>query len=218
MERFDPLTLGVRLSAHMLTTERLTDYLNDYLKKALTKVQFGPLFAGWTKGYYSWRGLRYFMFEYENELLNKSKTKREKLVWEEFISEDYDHDYKTVEHIYPQKVVEDCWKRSFNQYSIAERNILKNSIGNLVPLSKPKNSSLQNKCFDEKKGSREQKVGYAYGCYSEIEVSQEADWTPHQILDRGIMLLEFMERRWQFSLGTKQDKINALKLGFVRPK
>jgi Protein of unknown function (DUF1524) len=155
------------------------------------------------------------MFEYEQELLAKSRTNREKLIWDEFIREDFETDYRTVEHIYPQKVVDDCWKKPFARYLVKERNILKNSIGNLVPLSKPKNSSLQNKCFVEKKGSASNKVGYAYGCYSEIEVSQAVDWTPKEILTRGIRLLEFMERRWGFHLGTKQDKIKALGLQFV---
>jgi hypothetical protein len=35
---------------------------------------------------------------------------------------------------------------------------------------------------------------------------------------RGIRLLEFMERRWGFNLGTKQDKIKALGLQFVAKK
>ena len=76
------------------------------------------------------------------------------------------------------------------QYSVKERNVLKNCIGNLVPLSKPKNSTLQNKCFSVKKGDEANKVGYSYGCYSEIEVSQAEDWTPSEILTRGIKLLE----------------------------
>jgi len=127
----------------------------------------------------------------------------------------FEDDYKSIEHIYPQKVVEECWRSSFAQYSVKERNVLKHSIGNLVPLSKPKNSSLGNKCFDVKKGGTGKKTGYAYGCYSEIEVSQHTNWTAREILTRGIQLLEFMERRWGFDLGSKQDKIKALALQFV---
>jgi Protein of unknown function DUF262/Protein of unknown function (DUF1524) len=217
LEQMDPIRLGIELATGRATPGDAVKALTDHLDEALQKVRFGSVFANWTKGYgyYGWKGIKYFMFEYEQELLAKSRTNREKLIWDEFIREDFETDYRTVEHIYPQKVVDDCWKKPFARYLVKERNILKNSIGNLVPLSKPKNSSLQNKCFVEKKGSASNKVGYAYGCYSEIEVSQAVDWTPKEILTRGIRLLEFMERRWGFHLGTKQDKIKALGLQFV---
>jgi len=131
---------------------------------------------------------------------------------------DYNNDYHTIEHIYPQKVSYECWKLPFAKYSIRQRNVLKNSIGNLLPLSRPKNSVLSNKCFDEKKGNREKKAGYAYGCYSEIEVAQEQNWSAAEILARGIRLLEFMERRWGIPLGNKHAKVKALGLDFVLTK
>ncbi|MBK8196570.1 MAG: DUF1524 domain-containing protein [Lewinellaceae bacterium] len=48
----------------------------------------------------------------------------------------------------------------------SEKNI-QNSLGNLLPLSKPKNSSLQDKCFSDKKKNYENTIGYRYGSYSE---------------------------------------------------
>ena len=69
--------------------------------------------------------------------------------------------------------------------------------------------------FDAKKGSAENKVGYRYGCLSEIQVSMEEQWDAKQILRRGLELLSFMERRWNFSLGTAQEKMELLGLGFV---
>jgi hypothetical protein len=54
-----------------------------------------------------------------------------------------------------------------------------------------------------------------YGCYSEIEVSQATDWRAKEILERGIRLLEFMERRWGLALGTRDGKIKALGLQFA---
>lgn len=194
--------------------------LEKYRNTIFSKVKFDQVFAAWRKGkgYFGWRGVRYFLFEYEMELKSKSKTKREKLYWEEFMKEDFSHDYHTIEHVYPQKVSFDCWKIPFKEYTIQQRNILKNTIGNLVPLSRPKNSSLQNNCFDKKKGSSSNKVGYRYGCYSEIEISQENQWTAREILFRGIRLLEFMERRWGIPLGDKKAKAKALGLEFVLTK
>jgi hypothetical protein len=184
LERIDLQELGVKLSSKQITAADTENLLAKHLDMALHKVHFASVFAGWTKGYgyYGWKNVKYFMFEYEQELFAQSRTKREKLIWEEFERENFEEDYKTVEHIYPQKVVDDCWKKPFAQYSVKERNVLKHCIGNLVPLSKPKNSTLQNKCFAAKKGDEINKVGYAYGCYSEIEVSQVKDWTPSEIL------------------------------------
>ena len=170
---------------------------------------------GKDRGFYAWNPLRYFMFEYEQYLRSKSKTERAVLDWEEFSREDYDSDHKTIEHIYPQTGAAAYWRERFNKYLVRERNVLKNSIGNLLPMSKPKNSSLSNKPFPEKKGSATEHVGYAYGCLSEVEVAQEADWTPVSIVRRGIRLLDFLENRWGVPLGTKEDKVKALGLGFV---
>ena len=53
------------------------------------------------------------------------------------------------------------------------------------------------------------------GSYSEIEVADEADWTPTAILNRGLRLLDFMESRWSIKLGTRAQKIASLKLSIL---
>lgn len=166
-------------------------------------------------GYYAWGALRYFMYEYEQDLRRQSKTTRQLLDWDDYIREEYNTDHKTVEHIYPQKAVDSYWKAKFDKYSVPERNTLRNSLGNLLPVSHQKNASLSNKAFDIKRGSAENKVGYRYGCLSEIQVAMEEHWDAMQILKRGIDLLTFMERRWSLSLGSAQDKMDLLGLSFV---
>jgi uncharacterized protein with ParB-like and HNH nuclease domain len=170
---------------------------------------------GKERGYYTWNPLRYFMFEYEQWLRHKSKATRGVLDWETFQNEDYEADHKSIEHIYPQKPTNTYWKDRFNHYSVKERGILRNSLGNLLPLSQPKNASLSNKSFDEKKGNSEQQVGYKYGCLSEVQVSESINWTPIDIVKRGLRLLDFMEERWKVQLGSKEDKIKVLGLSFV---
>lgn len=191
--------------------------------------------------FYRWRKIRYFMYEYELHLKSKSKSKRDKLNWSEFnrylfssisihemailfdiddvfsiLDTDEDsQDYYTVEHIYPQKTGRKlCWTKLFSHYDEKEKNILKNSLGNLLPLSSPKNSSLQNQCFEEKKGSPN-KPGYIHGSYSEIEVASYTKWTAIEIFSRGLQLLEFMEKRWKLNLGDRLEKIRILNLEFV---
>lgn len=167
-------------------------------------------------GFYQWRGIKYFLYEYEMHLKSKTKTKRNKIDWNTFIEDDSDH--ITIEHIYPQKAMRKCWTDKFNKYNSKERTILRHSLGNLVPLSRPKNSSLQNKCFKDKLGDETNKVGFRYGSLSEIEISCKEDWTPLDILNRGVLLLDFMEERWGFEIGDEKDKVKFLSLEFVYQK
>ena len=118
LERIDIQELGVKLASGQITATDTENLIAKHLELAFHKVHFVSVFTGWIKGagYYGWKGVKYFMFEYEQELLAQSRTKREKLIWEEFERENFEEDYKTVEHIYPQKVVDDCWKKPFTQY------------------------------------------------------------------------------------------------------
>ncbi|MFK3774103.1 DUF262 domain-containing protein [Pseudomonas sp. NPDC089406] len=170
-------------------------------------------------GYYGWRQIRYFMFEYELELKRLSKTTRQLLAWSPGEkAESYSIDHKTIEHIYPQTASDKYWKDTFSDYSIKERNVLRNSLGNLLPVSHGKNSSLSNKSFELKKGSETNQVGYRYGCLSEIQVSMSPEWSAREILRRGIILLEFMEKRWNLQLGDPLKKSELLGLTFVLAK
>lgn len=167
-------------------------------------------------GYYRWRGLKYFMYEYEQSLKQSSKAFTDKLDWERFSDDMRDH--KTVEHIYPQNPRKACWTEKYSHYSSKERSLLRHSIGNLVPLSQPKNSSFQNKPFQEKVGNNTNCVGFKYGSFSEIEVAGNAQWTAAEILIRGVKLLRFMEKRWGLSLGGVNELVEFLNLTFVLKK
>ena len=65
-----------------------------------------------------------------------------------------------------------------------------NSLGNLLLLSRKKNSTLQNFDFERKKCLKNKDgkdIGYYNGSYSEIEVSKQTEWTPEQIKERGLV-------------------------------
>jgi len=215
----DLVLMAVKLLRNEGKAENLDSELENHLKERIKATKFENVLKEWGKrsgGYYSWHSIKYFMFEYEQELLQKSKAARAKLDWKEFAKELFEKDYETVEHIYPQKATAACWRTTFGHLTVKQRNLLRNSLGNLLPLSKPKNSSLRNVCFDAKVSDPAKQVGYKYGCYSEIEVSMVTDWTPAAIRDRGVRLLEFLERRWSIPLGDKKAKVKALGLDFVR--
>lgn len=152
------------------------------------------------RGFYKWSGIKYFLFEYNLYLQGGSKTDRPKIFWSEF--NENQQDFVTVEHIFPQTYDDEYWRSRFDLYDTKLRNTLRNSLGNLLPLSRPKNSSLQNKPFPKKvAGDEPSRVGYRYGCYAENEVSAYTEWTANTILERGIKLLRFMEKRWGIPIG-----------------
>lgn len=165
------------------------------------------------RGFYEWEGIRYFLFEYEQSIKEQSKTNKQKIDWVEFCNRQ--EDFITVEHIYPQTAKAECWTKHFKDFTPTQRKMLQNSLGNLLPLSKPKNSSLQNKCFEDKIDNKSNKVGFRFGSYSENEISGYTKWTATEILERGLRLLEFMEQRWQLNFGDRENKIDILNLKFL---
>lgn len=157
-------------------------------------------------GFYSWRDLRYFLFEYEYSLA--SKYKLEKLSWG--LLNKVVKDKITVEHILPQTPSKIYWKNQFRQFTPEEIKILAGSLGNLLPLSQSINSRLQNDSFDEKKSR-----GYANGSHCEVEISKMDQWDAQHIYDRGIHLLKFMEERWEFKFESLSQMEELLHIEFV---
>lgn len=87
------------------------------------------------KKFYDWKGLKYFLYEYELSLQNQKERKVE---WEHVNSE-------TIEHIYPQTPDDESWTDAFQDKELLH------DLGNLLLLSKSTNSSLKNNPFNIKK-------------------------------------------------------------------
>ena len=166
------------------------------------------------KRFYNWDGLKYFLFEYENYLYSLENNGIPKINWDEWNKEKKE---ETVEHIYPQTPdqKDECWNSIFGNFNEEQRRKLCNSLGNLLIISRAKNSMEQNFCFERKRGDENNK-GYYKGTFSEIEVSRMQEWGPVQILERGLKLLKFMEDRWQIDLGNIEKKIEILDLEFLK--
>jgi hypothetical protein len=169
-------------------------------------------------GYYSWSGLLYFLYEYELHLL--SQTRQEKISWSDLLKTV--RDKISIEHIYPQTDTELEWVDAFSEVSEKNKKYYKASLGNLLLLSASINSSLQNDSFNDKKRPKFKtsgeriRNGYSDGSHSEIEVASEADWNPKQIEERGLKLLSFMEKRWDFKFKDDLDKKSLLFLDFEK--
>lgn len=205
--------LSQRMDYFFYTPENTKDIFFDYTyfhKFIEKKFKNGG-------GFYNWNGLRYFLYEYEMEKVRQRGS--QKIDWELFVKGEKDK--VSIEHVYPQTPDNKSWKESFEGYKKADQKYFQGTLGNLLPLSQSINSSLQNDCFKDKKNpkydSRNEKIrhGYSDGSHSEIEVSSYDEWNSSSILERGLKLLEFMEKRWDLEFEDKDSKIKLLFLEFM---
>lgn len=167
------------------------------------------------QGFFKWDSLRYFLFEYDAWLIKRSKQYSIKLSWNQLKTNS--NDKVTIEHIFPQTPSNQYWQERFGRLNKEQITWITNSLGNLVPLSLAKNSSLQNDDFKDKKNNGSG-VGYYNGSASENEIAQLDEWLPESILLRGLELLQFMETRWRISLGDERFKAKLLHLDFIFDK
>ena len=166
------------------------------------------------RGFYPSNFLKYFLCEYEVELMRQSKSGIVKLDRDIL----FDSGYESLEHIYPQNSHHRYWLEMFSSCNAKEKNSLRSSLGNFVLVSKPKNSKLGNKPFPEKKCNDQNSLGYKYGNYSEIELTNYEDWGANEILDRGLKLLNLLYRRWGIKIGNgnKPERKAFLGLSFMK--
>jgi hypothetical protein len=191
--------------------ERIQHYFS--VEKAVSEMR--DLSLRWD-GFYSWSGLKYFLFEYEQHLRAQAGMKTSRLDWREFTASK--KDYITIEHIYPQSATQGASAAEWPLFKLRpkkEREILLNSLGNLLTLSQSRNSKFSNRPFAKKKQDEQGVQGYYNGSYSEIRVAQYPDWTPECILGRGLEMLQFLEQRWAVSLSTDDEKIRLLNLDSI---
>lgn len=145
--------------------------------------------------WYKWKGIRYFLYEYEEHVTG---PKQVKLEWNALEARDKN---KTIEHILPQTPTDSYWQQRFTEEEIES---LTNDLGNLVLTQD--NSAYGNKPFDEKKGSsgKTARDGTSLAaCYANATLQQEKlltryeDWTVDALRDRRQELIAFALQRWR---------------------
>ncbi len=166
-------------------------------------------------GFYDWEGLRFTLYEYEESLRKKAKQNEKKISWERL--EEKRKDRKSIEHILPQTIT-NGWEEVTQMYTDEQITKIKHSLGNLLALSIKKNASLSNNSFNNKKGISNDDSGYHNGSFQEIEVSNFPNWGTMEIFNRGVKLLEFIEKRWSIKLGDDNFKKRLLFLDFLIEK
>jgi len=154
----------------------------------------------------SWKGIKYFLFEYEESLRKENEPK---IFWEK----------SQIEKIFPNTLelqrqrnsktnefnnkVKVLWKEFFVS-GIADdrRKNLCFSLGNLV-ITQYRKSKLE----EENSSFIDKKKYLMRGSYSENELCEYENWTPIEILDRGLKMFKFMEDRWGLNLADEKKQI-----------
>lgn len=151
------------------------------------EVETEELFASNKKnGFYSWSGLSYFLYEYEENLRNGQPEKVEY----KFASQAA----KSVEHILPQTATNSYWKDALKDLSKGEKKKLTHSLGNLLLISRDKNSALRHSEYSIKKDE------YKVGSYSENEIAKKyKEWGVEEIEKREASLMRFLKKRWRIN-------------------
>jgi hypothetical protein len=191
--------------------EDIDGWVDDYFSAEKFYEYISENYEVGRQGFFHWDGVRYFLYEYESWLKEKGKQATNKLFWNTLkITK---KDFVTLEHIFPQEPKDEYWQKRFAHLSEQHRIYVTHSLGNLLPLSRAKNSSLQNDSFP-KKVNNGNGVGYYNGSISENELAQCKDvgWSPTEIQNRGVELLSFMELRWSIELGDSDFKKRLLHL------
>lgn len=168
--------------------------------------------------YYKKDVLKYILYCYECKLMQGKGAIK---LSPDDIFKTNDKDIVSIEHIYPQTPTNEYWIKTFEKYNENEKKKLTGSLGNLLPLSKSINCSLQSDSFEEKKNGKNRidedgkARGYHNGSYNEQEVSTYVEWNSESIKNRGIKILTFLEDEWNFFFYNRADKIKVLGLDFM---
>ena len=169
--------------------ERLPAALIRVAHEYCTNEQFAERFDLATENWYAWRGLKYFLYEYEQHLAQEKRMPLH-YKWEEISGEDVKHD--TIEHILPQSREDRYWKSRFTP---KKHQRWVNDIGNLTLTFD--NPTLGAHSFLRKKGSSEKDCCYTTSkLFIEQALAKYSDWTEKQIQERRDEIREWSLKRW----------------------
>ena len=151
-----------------------------------------------TSGFFDWKYLKYFLYEYELYLTKNNKS---------LIDTNW-NEYNVIEHIYPKMPIKTCWKEPFNIYNNREKKNLSRSLGNFI-LTTQKNRFNDEMCFEDRK------LAFGNGTLNEQELLKYDNWNADNIVKRGLDMLRFMEERWSVDFGNEDLKKRVLFVDFV---
>ena len=194
--------LGYDLSRNNRTYDNTVKALKAELAHWCDNGGFGGGYTGEDSfNWYQWRGLRYFLYEYEVTLASEQGASSI-VNWDDF----QDLDLKdTIEHILPQSICKQPYWQS--RFSTQDHQRYLHNLGNLT-LTKH-NSAYQNRPFPEKRGAVDS-VEHCYAkspLYVERQLTLWEDWDARAIGERRSKLLEWAGHRWEIDLDSLQEEL-----------
>lgn len=137
--------------------------------------------------WYRWKGLKYFLYEYEIHLAAGQAVQ---MTWDDIEGKGLEN---TIEHILPQTANKMYWKTRFD---IKARKKYTHDIGNLCLTYH--NSSYGNKPFPEKKKQDEpERPSYANSnLFQERRLSFLKDWNAKDMHKRRAEIVQWALQRW----------------------
>lgn len=143
------------------------------------------------ENWYSWSGIKYFLYEYEQHLA-ELKGVPVRMPWE-FLHESRKED--TIEHILPQTPLDEYWTIRFPNKEDRLRWI--NDIGNLTLTYN--NSSMSNKPSRKGITNHDDKVSYYQDSIVIIEqiLKDEKEWNHDAIMNRREQIKKWAITRWK---------------------
>lgn len=189
----------------VMTVDLATAYVRNYVDAEFSAQDVQQQVAARLRsikhtGYYRWSFTKVLLLEYEEaQRADGNKPIALSWPWDKFSFD------STVEHIYPQKApTNGYWSDVIPIHGNARalKQAIVHSLGNLMLLSTSDNSSASNLPFKLKK--EECKLDqYERGSHSATQVAsafKSYDWNVACIAARGIAMLKFAEKRWNFNL------------------
>ncbi len=150
------------------------------LDKTIFSIEKQALCRALSEDIYGKRFAKYIVFKLE--FLLKDKTQR----FNEF-------KYLSLEHVLPQSPKKDSqWLKDFDD---AARKKWTHKLGNLVLMSRIKNSSLNNKDFDEKK--KRYFEGNIDAFPNSLRIMQRSHWTPVEVEARQSEILSILDKHYK---------------------
>ncbi|RYG71112.1 DUF4357 domain-containing protein [Lentibacillus lipolyticus] len=116
----------------------------------------------------------------------------------------YDHSVITVEHVLPQTPKEDSeWLVNF-----PETTEYVHKLGNLVLLTRSKNSQARNYDFHKKKTSYFQSKNGVTTFALTTQVIQEDEWTPYVLEERQRRLINLLRQAWDLNVNDNKVRLD----------
>lgn len=112
---------------------------------------------------------------------------------------------KTIEHVLPQNPANDSqWRKLWTD---EERNNWVDRIGNLVLLSRKKNSEASNYDFEEKKERYFKTKSGVSSFATSTDVLNYATWIPSSVKERQKKLIQVLSENWSLNAGISWEEL-----------